>query len=101
MSALSTLDTGQPALAPSAIFWNCSLEIFGTLASSLSADLEILKPVPSGSSVTAADVASLVGVKPAAVSANASAIEKQPACAAAISSSGLVPLVSPNRVLKP
>jgi hypothetical protein len=43
----------------------------------------------------------LSGVKPAAVSPNASAMEKQPACEAASSSSGLVPLVSPKRVLKP
>src|SRR5262245_59817269 len=100
-SALSTLETGQPALAPSAIFWNCSRPMLGTLASSVSADLEILKPAPSDSMVTAAEAAMRVGVKPALERANASAMVKQPACAAAISSSGLVPLVSPKRVLKP
>ena len=51
--------------------------------------------------VTAALVAIRVGVKPALVSAKASAIEKQPACEAARSSSGLVPFTSPKRVLKP
>src|SRR5215813_2745135 len=101
ISALRTLEIGQPAFAPSAIFPNCSLVMLGTLASSVSADREILKPGPSGSSVTRAVVAMLVGVKPAAVSANASAMEKHPACEAASSSSGLVPLVSPKRVLKP
>ena len=35
------------------------------------------------------------------VGAGLNAIEKHPACAAAISSSGLVPLVSPKRVLNP
>jgi hypothetical protein len=61
------------------------------VASSFSADLEILKPDPSGSSVTAADAASRVGVKPAPWSAKASAMAKQPAWAAPINSSGLVP----------
>src|SRR5205807_9276099 len=55
---------------------------------------------PSGSSVTAASVSSAVGVQPARCSLNASAMVKQPACAAAISSSGLVPFSFSNLVLK-
>jgi hypothetical protein len=58
------------------------------------------KPWPSGSSVTAASVASSVGVYPPACNPKASAMVKQPACAAAISSSGLVPFSFSNRVLK-
>jgi hypothetical protein len=79
ISALSTFETGQLALAPCAILSNCSLVMFGTSASRSSADLEILKPDPSVSTVTAAEVAIRVGVKPAPDRANASAIEKQPA----------------------
>src|ERR1700733_2693331 len=57
-------------------------------------------PWPSASSVTAASVVSSVGVKPPACSPNASAMVKQPACAAAINSSGLVPFSFSKRVLK-
>ena len=53
------------------------------------------------SSVTAASVSMASAVKPALFSMNESAIVKQPACAAPINSSGLVPLPSPKRALKP
>jgi hypothetical protein len=49
--------------------------------------------------VRRASVSIAVAVKPALLSVNDSAIVKQPACAAAISSSGLVPFPSPNRAL--
>src|SRR5262249_20608887 len=58
-----------------------------------------VKPASVFSSVTAADVRMLWAVMPAFPSWPDSAIEKQPAWAAAINSSGFVPLPSSNRVL--
>ena len=49
--------------------------------------------------VSRASVSMAVAVKPALLSVNDSAIVKQPAWAAAMSSSGFVPLPSPNRAL--
>src|SRR6266704_5474545 len=49
------------------------------------------------SNVNAASVSIASAVKPLLFSMNDSAIVKQPACAAAINSSGFVPLPSPNR----
>jgi hypothetical protein len=66
----------------------------------VSADFEMRKPWPSFSRDTAASVESSVGVKPAPWSWNASAMVKQPACAAATSSSGFVPFSLSKRVLK-
>src|SRR5882757_873656 len=57
------------------------------------------KPEAVCSSVTVAVVPMLSGVKPPLPSSLERAIEKQPAWAAAISSSGLVPLPSSKRVL--
>ncbi len=57
-----------------------------------------VKPSSFFSSVTVAVVATRAGGVPAVVSCAESAIEKQPACAAAISSSGLVPFPFSNRV---
>jgi hypothetical protein len=51
-------------------------------------------------SVTIAVVLMLSGARPALPSSLDRAIEKQPACAAAISSSGLVPLACSKRVVK-
>src|SRR3954452_3414632 len=99
ISALRTLDTGQFFSAVRASSSNLSCSIPGTCARRVSADLEILKPSPSFSSETAASVASSVGVKPAAWSWKASAMAKQPAWAAAMSSSGLVPGSLSKRVL--
>jgi hypothetical protein len=53
-----------------------------------------------GSIVTSARVWMVSGVTPALVITADSAMEKQPECAAASSSSGLVPFSSPKRVLK-
>ena len=49
--------------------------------------------------VSRASVSMAVAVKPALLSVKDSAIVKQPACAAAMSSSGFVPLPSPKRAL--
>ena len=68
---------------------------------SVNADFVTLNPSPSLSSVTAASVWSVPALCPAFASAKLSAIVKQLACAAAMSSSGFVPGSSPNRVLKP
>jgi hypothetical protein len=46
-------------------------------------------------------VCRLSGACPAPLSWKAVATLKQPACAAAISSSGFVPVASPNRALEP
>src|ERR1044072_9877937 len=59
----------------------------------------MVKPASVFSSVTAALVLIRSAVSPAFPSCPDSAIEKQPACAAAINSSGLVPLPSSKRVL--
>ena len=60
----------------------------------------VIVGLPStGSIVRCASVSIAVAVKPALLSVNDSAIVKQPACAAASSSSGLVPLPSPKRAL--
>jgi hypothetical protein len=57
----------------------------------------IPKPSPTLSMWTPAVVSTLSGSYPALPSSPASAIEKQPACAPAISSSGLVPGPSSKR----
>ena len=83
----SACDTGQPAFAASAASPNAAASIPGTTARIVSALFVI--PVP-GTNVTVAEVESRSGGLPARASAPASAIEKHDACAAAISSSGLV-----------
>src|SRR5882724_3491213 len=60
----------------------------------------MLNPSPTLSNVIVAVVSSFSAVKPAAPSCPERAIEKQPACAAASNSSGLVPTPFSNRVLK-
>src|SRR2546427_5335675 len=59
----------------------------------------MVKPASSFSRVRVASVLMLSGVMPAFPSCAESAMEKHPACAAAISSSGLVPCPSSKRVL--
>src|SRR5579872_6984683 len=58
----------------------------------------MVHPESNFSRVRVALVLMLSGVSPAVPSCAESAMEKQPACAAAISSSGLVPGWSPKRV---
>src|SRR3954470_4865353 len=60
----------------------------------------MVKPASVLSKVSVALVSIEVGVKPPLPSSAESAIEKQPACAAAISSSGFVPTPFSNRVEK-
>src|SRR5450755_4407910 len=59
----------------------------------------MLKPSPTLSRVTVAVVSSFSAVNPTAPSCPESAMVKQPACAAASNSSGLVPTPFSNRVL--
>src|SRR4051812_48222600 len=99
IAALSTFETGQFFSASPAIRAKPESSRLGTLPRKVRADLLILNPWPSGSSVTAASVESSVGSSPAACRPNANAMVKQPACAAAISSSGFVPFSLSKRVL--
>jgi hypothetical protein len=96
----SAFDTGQPFLAFSA----CSRKAFsstpGTSASVSSSILVISKPSPTFSRWTWAVVWMRFGLRPAFVRPAERAIEKQPACAAPISSSGFVPLPSSKRETK-
>src|ERR1700677_2551329 len=95
----NSFEIGQPALASAAALSNASLVAPGTLAVVVSAILVMANPPSVLASVTAAWVSILSGVKPAPPSCAPSAIEKQLACAAAISSSGVVPEAAPsNRV---
>src|SRR5690606_10340486 len=99
-AAESTLDTGQFSLAVVAMVWNSSSEMPGTSATVTSSILGIAKPSPCFSIWTLAFVSMLFGVKPDLPRISENAIEKQPACAAAINSSGFVAFVSsPNREL--
>src|SRR6185369_9878888 len=97
--ALRTRDTGQPALALFAAVSNAALSAPGILALTSRCTAVIVKPASVFSRFTVAVVAMLSAVMPALPNCAESAIEKQPACAAAISSSGFVPLPSSNRVL--
>ena len=76
----------------------CFIEV-GHLCPQGKTDRLMRNPCPSASSVTAASVASSVGVKPALCRLKANAMVKHPACATAISSSGLVPFSFSKRVL--
>src|SRR5690242_14199523 len=60
----------------------------------------MVNPASVFNNVTSALVLMLFAVKPAPSSCADKAIEKQPACAAAINSSGLVPTPFSKRVLK-
>ena len=98
----SAFDTGQPAFAPCASSWNFASSISGTVAAISSAMRSIAKPPSFMTMRTEAVVSTAWVVKPALSTANENAIEKHAACAAAISSSGLVPrLSSSKRVEKP
>src|SRR5206468_1804931 len=94
----STLLTGQPFLALAASSSNLALSMFGTFALVVRWILVIVG-APCTSSVSLAEVSIESGVKPASPSCAERAIVKQPACAAAISSSGLVPVPSAKREL--
>src|SRR5260221_14688303 len=99
ISAFRTFDTGQFFSASFAIFTKASLSRLGTRARNVRAERLILYPVPSDSRLTAASVLSWSGVNPAACIWTARAIVKQPAWAAAMSSSGFVPFSFSKRVV--
>src|SRR5206468_12444426 len=92
--AASALETGQFSLASCASFWKVSSSMPGTTASVSRSIGLMAKPPGTWLKWTRAVVCTLVGVKLALASAFDSDIEKQPACAAPISSSRLVPTVS-------
>src|SRR5688500_5705703 len=87
----------QPVLVFSTCCWNVALSTFGTTASTVSSTRLIRNPLSSLFRCTSALVFTLVGVKPADASELASAMEKQPACAAPSRSSGLAPLPCSKR----
>src|ERR1035438_5487492 len=101
MSALSTRDTGQLALAPAATSANFSGDIPGTMPVVLRWSAVIVQLVCGWfSNVRAAVVVRLSATNPAASKAAESAMVKHPAWAAAMSSSGLVPEPAAKRELK-
>src|ERR1700693_87397 len=98
--AFRTFETGQPFSAASAYFWKVAASAPGTFPTT-SRWLEVMvQPESSLSSVRVTLVLMLSGVRLAPPSWAESAIEKQAACAAAISSSGLVPGAFSKRVVK-
>src|SRR6266566_1181427 len=99
ISALKSFETGQPVSAAFTAASNFALSAPGTRATRSRWLLVIAKPSGSLSSVMVAVVSSLLAVMPALPSCAESAIVKQPACAAARSSSGLVPTPFSNLVL--
>src|SRR5262245_51650579 len=100
MFAFSRREIGHPALAAFAIATTLSLSAPGILAATSRWDCVTVKPASVFSSVIVAVVWMDSGVMPALPSSAENAIEKQPAWAAAMSSSGLVPTPFSKRVLK-
>ncbi len=100
ISAFRSLETGQILQAVSAAFWNAASSAPGTLASTTRWALVIVKPPPFIEPEICALVRISSAVSPSAPRTPESCIEKQAACAAAISSSGLVPASSPKRLAK-
>src|SRR5712664_1709732 len=100
ISALKSLETGQPVSAAVTAASTFALSAPGTRATRSRWLLVMLKPSPTFSRLTVAVVSSFWAVKPAPPSCAESAIVKHPACAAANSSSGLVPTPFSKRVLK-
>ena len=97
---LRSREIGQPAFAPSAAFWNRAGLAFGLLTV-VCKWLDVTVQAPSTlSKLTVAVVSMLSGVNPSFAMKSDSAMEKQAACAAATSSSGLVPFSFSNRLLK-
>src|SRR5215217_1300208 len=92
MVVLSKREIGQPAFAPSVALSQAAWSAFGTLPLTSSKIFVTVQPASSFSKVTVAVVSSFSGTKPAFPNCPDKAMVKQPACAAAISSSGLVPL---------
>src|SRR5208337_2364340 len=97
--AFSTFDTGHPFSAASAYFWNVAASAPGTFPTTSMWLAVIVHPESNLSSDKVTVVEMLSGVRFAPPSCADSAIEKHPACAAAISSSGFVPGEFSNRVV--
>src|SRR5271170_2043004 len=97
--AFSRREIGQPAFAPFAMAVNFSASMPGIFAVMSRCDSVTVKPASVLSSVIVVVVLMDVGVKPALPNSADNAIEKQPACAAAINSSGFVPTPFSKRVL--
>src|SRR2546423_3239451 len=100
ISALSRRETGQPAFALFAAVSKAAASPPGIRAATSRWTLVMVNPASVFSSVTAAVVLISSAFRPASSSCFESAIEKQPACAAAMSSSGFVPAPFSKRVLK-
>ena len=97
----SSFDTGQPALAMPASSSNFALSAPGIFAFSVRCTEVMAKPSPCFSSVTSALVSICSAVSLASPRISDSAMVKQAACAAPISSSGLVPGLPSKRLAKP
>src|SRR6202162_4839565 len=100
ISALKSLDTGQPVSAAFTAASNFVLSAPGMVATRSRWLLVTEKPSPTLASVMVAVVSSFCAVMPALPSCAESAMVKHPACAAANNSSGLVPMPFSKRVLK-
>src|SRR5439155_11466695 len=98
--ALSKRDIGQPALAAFAAAVHFAGSTPGIFAATSKCDSVMVQPASVLSIVMVAVVWTDSGVMPALPSSAEQAIEKQPACAAAMSSSGFVPMPFSKRVLK-
>src|SRR5947207_409663 len=97
--AFNKREIGQPAFAVCAAASNRARSAPGTFATTSRWISVTVQPASSRSIVKAAAVAIESGVRPPWPSSADSAIEKQPACAAAINSSGFVPRPFSKRVL--
>src|SRR3990170_2058294 len=93
-------EIGQPFLAASAAAWTFASSAPGTLAATSRWIDVTAHPASVFSKFALAVVSMLSGVSPALPSSPENAIEKQPAWAAATSSSGFVPGASSNRIAK-
>lgn len=91
---------GQPALAASAICWTLARSAPGTLAVTSRCEAVTENPPSDLSRVTVAVASMDLGVMLALPSSAEKAMAKQPAWAAAMSSSGLVPTPFSKRVPK-
>ena len=97
--AFKTRETGQPTSALCAASWNLSRSAPGIRAVTSSCEAVMVGLPSMNSNVSVALVSRLSGVMPSFPSSDESAMVKQPACAAAINSSGLVPTPDSKRVL--
>src|SRR5207247_10928970 len=100
MSAFRRREMGQPFSAAFAAVWNFRGSAPGTFAATSRWIDFTVQPASGLSKFRVAFVSIRSGWYPSFSSSLDKAIEKQPACAAATSSSGFVPGVSPNRIAK-